>query len=150
MIVKDIDRGWKRIKKQALSHNNAVKIGVRGSGTGSKNISAIATYHEKGGKNNRPPKRSFIASTIDGNVWIYQRALDKAADKILSGSMSKNRALRQIGLLLVRNIKKRIRSGISPELAESTKKRKAKHGGAKNTPLIWTGRLINSITHWLE
>lgn len=152
--VKDIDRGWSKIKTQALSSGNSVSIGIRGSGGGKNDLAMIGLYHEKGGKRvgwpkGCPPKRSFIAGTIDGNKWKYQLALDKVADRILGGVISKKQGLQGLGFLLVSNIKARIKKGILPSLANSTKKKKRKVGKAKDTPLIFRGRLINSITHWL-
>jgi len=155
MSVKDKDRGWKKIKKNVLHKTNSVSIGIRGQGVGKSSLASIAYYHEKGGKrvgwkNGCPPKRSFIASTIDKNLMKYQLALDKVASRILSGLVSKKTGLHGLGFLLVKGIKSTIRSGITPPLAESTKKQKARIGKSKNTPLIYRGRLINSIIHWLS
>jgi hypothetical protein len=153
--IKDIDRGWNKIKYNALHGQNRVSIGIRGGGIGKNDLATIGLYHEKGGKRpgwskGCPPKRSFIGSTIDEKKWKYQLALDRVADKILSGAITKSKGLHGLGFLLVKDIKSKIRKGILPALADSTKKAKARIGKAKNTPLIFRGRLINSLTHWLS
>lgn len=147
--IKDIDHGWKNIKKAALRGGNSVRVGVRGSGSGKNSLASIASYHEKGGKRGRPPKRSFIGSTFDRNKAKYQLALDRVVDRILSGHATKIQGLSAIGDVMTKNIKATIIKGILPKLAISTKKFKAWHGHPKNTPLIFTGRLYRSITHWV-
>ena len=146
----DIDRGWKRILKSAMDKHNNVSVGIRGSGSGKNDLKMIALYHEKGGKRGRPPKRSFIAPTIDKNKGKYLLALDRVADRIISHGISKTQGLMALGKIVEGNIKATIIRGIAPPLAESTKRIKRKHGLAKLTPLIFHGRLINSITHWLQ
>lgn len=151
----DKDRGWKKImSKIRKTRVKSVSIGVRGQGTGKSDLATIALYHEKGGKRpgwkkGCPPKRSFIGPTIDQNQSKYMRALERIASRIAIGKINVKQGLFGLGSLVERHIKRKIRAGVLPQLAESTKKFKAKHGKPKNTPLIHHGRLINSITHWM-
>lgn len=157
LIIKD--KGWNKILREARKTSggkNSVLVGIRGRGSGKKDLATIGLYHEKGGKRQGwtrgcPPKRSFIAPAIDSNKSYYLRLLDKIHDRVLRGLSGKSQGLFALGSVIEMQIKNRITAGIAPELAKSTKRqKKAKYGGYKNTPLIRTRRLYNSITHWLK
>lgn len=153
--VIDRDLGWKKIKRKSLSNRPySVNVGIRGHGTGKTNLATIGLYHEKGGKRpgwkkGCPPKRSFIGDTIDKNLSKLMHGLDTIASAISAGKGSKKQGLYAYGKLVENMIKGRIKSGILPRLAASTIKYKSRYT-AKVTPLIFHGRLINSITHWLK
>ena len=85
------------------------------------------------------PERSFIRSTVDEQNKAWQRYAEKLKDKILDG-MAMDRALGIMGLLIQRDIQRKIRSNIQPANAPSTIARK----GSSRT-LIDTGQLANSI-----
>jgi len=105
----------------------------------------LATIHEFGASNNRPPERSFLRSTFDENQQDYQKELDQIGKDFFDGKLSPPRVDGELLLLGEKyrgDIIEKIRSGIPPPLAESTIEEK----GGEETPLIRTGQLWNSIT----
>lgn len=187
--IRDLDRGWKAIKKEItrrLSDDSidAVIVGIRGG-----LFAPIGGYHEFGGSKSsvaklektrsfrrmvfvftrtvrrllkakfnraqierlgglgRPPKRSFLRSTMDAKKGVYQLVLSKLAVDIFSLRATKHQSLLKLGALVVSDIRSRIVSGINPPLAASTLRQK---GSSKSTPLIYRGRLLRSITHRIE
>jgi hypothetical protein len=110
---------------------------------------AIQRSAKKSGRGN-PPKRSFIGATMDIRKNQYMRLLGKFASLVVSLRATKESMFELLGQIVVSHIRSYIIAGIAPELAESTKAFKAKHGNAKNTPLIFHGRLLNSITYKIE
>ena len=117
--VVDRDLGWNRIKREAKKKTNSVFIGIRGGNIGKTNLATIGLYHEKGGKNNRPPKRSFIQPTVDANFGKYMRLLNKIADNIFTGKSSKEESIFTLWAVVNKQIKARISSGILPQIATS-------------------------------
>lgn len=153
----------------------AVRVGVQGSDAmqlhGKVTVVDIATVHEFGSIDGRIPQRSFIRSTFDKNRAHYQKVINKIARDVLDEKLDAARALGLLGEKFVADIKAAIRAHIDPPLADSTIR--ARTGKIKNlagnknqsaataamahldstgalpsgaiTPLIDTGRLINSI-----
>lgn len=142
--IVDDNKKWLMIKKRILDKTEGVIVGVRGN-QGNSKLAAIASYHEYGSRKrkNRPPKRSFIGSTFDDNLTLYYRILLKICSQVLSLSTTKKQGLNRLGLLYQKDIRNKIRRGISPSLKPATKRRKK----GKNTPLINTGQLLRSITY---
>ncbi len=180
MKVRVIDdaREWKKLEKVFAKNSRkpaTVSVGVQGDDVagagGDLSLVDQATVHEFGSMDGRIPQRSFIRSTFDRKTATYQRLVNDVARKVLDGVIDADTALGLIGEKFVSDVKATIRAGINPPLADSTlamRNRKiAKLSGSKNqskateataagfpsgsvTPLIDTGRMINSIRAVVE
>jgi len=98
----------------------------------------VATFHEFG--TDRVPQRSFLRSTHDEKRAQIQKQLGNAAGKVLDGEDPK-RAFGLVGAWFVGLVQRKIRSRISPPLAESTIEKKG-----SDVPLIDSSQLIKSLT----
>lgn len=143
---------------------------IRGLGAGIDMV-ALASVHEFGSLDGRIPQRSFIRSTFDQNKGHYQKLINKLAEKVFDDKMTAEQALGLIAQKFIADIKAKILAGIDPPLAEMTIERRTKkirnladnknqtkaakaiahldkHGELPSgsiTPLVDTGRMINSI-----
>lgn len=102
-------------------------------------VLAVAVHMEFGTKH--VDERSFIRSSHDENKQELLSFTQDLVGKIYDGAMTVERALDLIGLKMVNNVKKKIRSKIPPPLATSTIERKK-----SDVPLIDTGQLLNAVT----
>lgn len=149
------DLGYKRAIDQLkhLAEGQEVVAGITGDKATESvdkdfRLVDVAAVHEFGSLNRHIPQRSFLRATVDAERAKIQDMVAAVTKKCGLGQISPAQALDQLGLGLVGMIRARIRRGIPPPLKPATIAAKAKDGGtAKNTPLIRTGRLINSITH---
>jgi len=103
----------------------------------------IAIIHEFGG--GTVPARSFIRATMDERSSEILALHADLARSVIAGTITADAALARLGETVVAMVKARISGGISPALAASTLRKK----GGKNTPLIATGQLLNSLS-WDE
>lgn len=156
MAVKDIDKGWKGIKKELkkLSKAPRVEVGVRGKSAleskkgrdGKRDINVtvvdVATIHEYGSKSRGIPERSFIRSTTDENRVKYKNLIKELGNKVIDprSGMTAEKALAIVGETVTADIKEKIRKGIPPKLKRATITAKG-----SSTPLIDTGQLIGAI-----
>ncbi len=115
----------------------------------------IATINEFGSEDGRVPERSFMRSTIDENEKRYQRRLDAVAGKTVdamveggtaAGEAAMREGLGQLGLLVERDIKSKIRDLREPPNAPATLAQK--YPG--DNPLIETGRMRQAISFRVE
>lgn len=108
----------------------------------------IGAWHELGAG---VPRRSWLRDWIDANMSTIRTTLyDRLRDAILD-ERDPRTPINQAGLKFVGDIQQRIADGIEPPLTEETKRRKmAKSGNAKDTPLIDSDQFRTSITHDLE
>ena len=163
--IRERDFGFKKImrevRKLAAEKRPHVKIGVMGpkasekkqvktDGAKSSTLSGltnveVATFHEFGGEGGRPPERSFLRSTMTENASSYVELANKIKDEIFSAKMTSEKGLAIIGMKIVSDVKKNIRAGIKPDLAQSTINAKG-----SSTPLIDTGQMLNSITYAVD
>lgn len=159
MAVRDIDRGWDRMKAHLRYELRSaeVSVGVHSDeqGADGTTMALIAGVHEFGAPSRNIPARPFIRPTFDENRGRYERLMVRAARLAMAGT-SLRVGLALVGQQVTADIQRRIRAGISPPLAPSTLARRgrrtAESGAANNvftgpTPLIDTGRLINSIRY---
>lgn len=148
--VKIIDHGWNKIKLMAakLKKGQAISVGVQGSeaeesradNTAWTNVKNAAV-HEWGRQDGSIKERSFLRSTFDENQKDYQRELDRIGKSAFKeGTVEGNLLL--LGEKYKLDILNKMKSGIAPELADSTKARRI--GGT--TPLIDTKQLMMSLT----
>jgi len=151
MTVRDVDHGYEALFRRLAQRNQGrvVDVGVMGQegagiyeGTG-LTVADVASFHEFG---RGVPERSFIRAYVDENREQIENTLRRMAQKVIKGEVrSFDAGLELIGQRIQNEIKKRIKAGIEPALAQSTIDRK----GSK-PPLIDTGQLINSITYELR
>lgn len=121
------------------------KARVRAKVAATKSLLEIAIIHEFGG--GHVPARSFIRATMDERAADIQRLQVAVARQVLSGALTAEQGLSQIGAKVAAWVQARIVAGIAPALAESTRRQKRRLGGkGKDTPLILTGQLKSSVT----
>lgn len=139
-----------------------------GAGVGSDgqtSLALIASVHEFGAPSVNVPERAPIRITIDREREAYRTLLARIARLYVTRGIPLREMLNRLGLKVSTDIQQTVRDGLSPALAESTKEgrrsRLNSNGGqARNTvftdtgdgwtPLIDTGRLVNSYTYEVE
>lgn len=130
-------------KRARTQSKVAKKLSAAASTT--KTLLEIALIHEFGG--GHVPARSFIRATMDERAADITKLQVAVARLVLSGKLTPAQALEQIGAKVASMVQARIVAGIAPPLAASTRRQKARSGGAKDTPLIRTGQLRSAITY---
>jgi len=142
--IKDIDLGWRRIKKELkLINKSYTQIGIQkdaGTEKDGQSIAAIAAYNEFG--TDRIPERSFMRSTFDEQHSKIKGIINKQYSLILKGHKTVKGSLGLIGEYMEGRIKKKITDLKTPPNAPITIARK----GSSN-PLIDTGRMRASVRH---
>lgn len=143
VIVRDRDRGWKKLRSMLRDRKaEYVDVGVmsehdmRSDDVGNL---MLALVHEFG---LGVPERSFIRDTIDQNTSEYISFIKALAVQVVIGRISKKTALALLGAKVEADMKKLIRSGIEPALDPVTVARKG-----SSTPLIDTGQLVSSLDY---
>lgn len=149
--VKDIDRGWDRIKRE-LGHNRGkahVAVGILAKDAARTTGDAayidnptLGAIHEFGSSDGHIPERSFIRATVDANVDKYRRLMSRLLSRVVMGYLEDRKVLSILGARIRADIVNRINAGIEPKLADSTADKK---GSSK--PLIDTGNLKRSINY---
>lgn len=124
------------------------KVAKRALATARKTLLEVAVIHEFGG--GHVPARSFIRATIDEREADITKLQTLVLTQVLAGKVTIAQGLAQIGAKVASWVQARIVAGIAPPLAESTKRLKARHGGAKDTPLILSGQLKSAITYAVQ
>ena len=136
--------------RERLQKNSGVLVGLP-AGTGSYEdgapIAVIGAVHEFGSADGRIPERSFLRVPLRQNADHFKKVFRAQIPKVVSGEISMHAVMVQLGGQGVRASTEAIEAGLSPELKESTKKRR-KHGG--DTPLRDSGQLAQSITYIVE
>lgn len=151
------DRGFERLKGRLLRRPPTVTVGVHAA-EGDKlkeggedegiTVAEVAAIHEFG---LGVPERSWLRAFVDENESELRKMLSASVKQIASGKLDEEMALSRFGLAVVGMVKKRVTTGIDPELKDETKRRKEKlTGGPKDTPLILYSQLISSIAHELR
>lgn len=108
-------------------------------------VAYVATIHEFGTPNNRPPMRPFMRPAVadHGREWIDQ--LGQGAKMCLTTGADPAGVLEAVALGAAGNVAEKIQAVMAPALAEVTVKRK---GFSK--PLVDTGQMIQSVTGKVE
>lgn len=104
----------------------------------------VATWQEFGTDN--IPSRSFLFAWQAASLEQIRATKLALGKQMAAAKLDRTTALNRLGAWAVGQIQKRIRAGLTPELAESTKRAKTVRGKTGNTPLIDTGQLVSSIT----
>jgi hypothetical protein len=143
--IRDTDRGYKkRMKVLEKFQGASISVGVHendGAGAHSEGVSVadVGAFHEFG--TDDIPERSFVRGWFDEQGPENDRLIASAAKRVATGKAEIQQALDQVGAVMAGNMVARIRSGIAPELADSTVSKKG-----SSTPLIDSGQLTQAIT----
>ena len=140
-IKKNTKNGLRRLEKLGKKFKGVdkVKVGLPNDSNAypdGTSVIEVGAIHEFGNPARGIPQRSFLRSTILENKRSYKRLFVQLSRKIIDGSISKDDALKILGMTLQNGVTSRITEGIDPPL-------KSREG----TPLIDTGHLRQSITY---
>lgn len=139
----EIDRGWKRIKRQYAAGAKAfTKAGIPENAVDAKGekIAIRAIANEYG--TDTIPERPFMRKAFDENRENLMALERKLFSDVLRGRISASECLRRIGEAQAECIKKSIRDFDNPPNADSTIEQKG-----KDDPLIDTGAMLDAVTH---
>ncbi len=148
--VKDIDRGWKRIKQEMLEMKGAyVKIGVLASAgahkAGKITVAEVALANEYGVPEKNIPPRPFMRQAREKNEGKIRDHIKKYTNMIFGGVLRTRQALLKLGAEFEGDLKREINEGKFAPNAPSTIARKTKAGRRGDTPLRDTGQMAQSI-----
>lgn len=142
-MVKDIDRGWKAIKRELLlAQYREVAVGILEGSKGAKGASLpeYATYNEFGTET--IPSRPFMATSFDESRVLIDADFAKQSRALVSGTRTADQALTIVGQKHAERIKETITGrNFLPKLAERTIR--AKNGSTKT--LVDTGAMVNAV-----
>ncbi len=142
--IVDKDHGYARLLRAVAERLPDLRVGVltdEQHKDSELTVDEIGEVHELG---LGVPARPWLRPVVDGRTAFIKARLKRVAEAVALGRMTAAQGMDLLGQNLVNAIRARIRAGIAPELAESTKARK---GANKDTPLIHTAQFIGSITH---
>ena len=92
------------------------------------------------------PERSFIRASYDKNKDHFASVCEESLRMALMGQISSREAAERIGIAGTNMIVEYINSGVLKEKGRIT----LSSSPGKTTPLIDSGRLLDSITYWIE
>lgn len=142
MTVRDVDRGWKAIKREMKrAEGREVAVGIlEGSVDEGESIAQYAAHNEFGTEN--IPSRPFMAISFDENRGAITKDFDRETAKLVTGKTTADAALTVIGQKHAGRIQKTITGrDILPRLADSTVR--AKKGSTKT--LVDDGAMVNAV-----
>jgi hypothetical protein len=144
-VTRDFDhKAFDALKKLAGDSNRVVNVGV---GPGKREpdgtpLAMIGAVHEFGAPEQGIPERPWLRPAITDNREKYT-ALNRAnLARLMTGEMTFDAALGQLGLMAQGFARQQIQNGAYAPLKPATIKRK---GSSK--PLIDTGNFLQSITY---
>lgn len=131
-VLTDRDRGYKALIKRArqMLAEHTITVGIH-SDEDPRNL-MIGTYHEFGTEN--MDARSFIGAWVDEQEADLLADIRKVQDRVIRGKVSVMNGLKQLGLLFVGKVQKRMAGGLQPDKVDGSTAR-----------LIQTGQLRSSI-----
>lgn len=149
--VVDADRGWKRLGRIIrLARRPSVTVGIhgrdKGRSEGAINNVGLAAIHEFGAPLANVPERSFIRSTVDSELKVWQRLLGKLGGSIYALELPVEGALEIVGLKMSSDIQRTINKG-RPEWDDLKPATIARKASAK--ALIDTRELLRSVKHYV-
>lgn len=150
--IKDIDHGWKNIKREVAKMNDAaVRVGIlqdagkamERTETGQTvpsdaTVAEVAFFNEFGTKTS--PERSFIRSTADENRALFSKFIKQQMHEVFAGTRTVQAALERTGLLAQGKVRKKMRDLKAPPNAPATIEAK----GSSN-PLIDTSHMLKKV-----
>lgn len=159
MSTQTIDKnlGYIELYKQLriLENDPFVKVGLlaksgkhKGHNKGQKaTVVQIGMYHEFGTA--ITPERSFIRKTHDEKRRSWEKETDFILFKIQTRRMTVKTGLAVLGLLLVKDVKNKIRNGDAswPPVTPERLKQKTVNGKVGFKTLIDTAQMLNSINY---
>lgn len=156
------DRVWRQIMRHAAMQTSQakeshVKVGVLSDDRGRESVGQgvtvieLAAIHEFGAPGAGVPERSFIRAAMKRHEKDLERVTAALARKYITGELSLEKALNQLGAVSSAWIKKFIADDqVMPPTGAEQNTRKNRRAGkpddAETTTLIDTGRLMNAIT----
>lgn len=120
VTIKDIDRGFKRLKKTVEEFKGGrgrvhVKVGVLGKSKeregGKVSNVDLAMIHEFGAPEAGIPERPFIRGSYDKHEAEYGEFLKKGLTQVFAGKMSAKQALGLVGAKAASDVKAYVTSG---------------------------------------
>jgi phage gpG-like protein len=147
------DNGAAKLIAQAreLAKGATVRVGVLDDATkqvepgeepSKLSLLEVAAVHEFGAPAAGIPQRSFIRATIDARRADIARLQLALAKQVLTGKLTPDQALEQMGAKVAAWCQTRIAEGIGPALKPATIARKK-----SSKPLVDTGQLKSAITY---
>lgn len=147
ITIKEIDRGWEVFKKAMKTlDGSTVTVGVHegaGSYPNGASVAMVALWNEFGTVN--MDERSFMRSAEKDNEAELNALRIKLMGDVVEGKLTPAKALETFGKTFQRMIEKKIQSNPPPPNMPSTLAAKERDG-AGNQTLLWTRRLLKSIT----
>lgn len=140
--VKDTDHGFKKII-EGLKGPLAVSVGIQGDA--GSDLVMIGAVQEFGSADGHIPERSFLRATIDQERDALLGKFENLLRAAAHGKQTTEQAIDKFGLLVVSAVRRRIRGRqtVGPMPQENAASTIARKGSS--TPLIDTGRLVQSI-----
>lgn len=171
--VKDIDRGWKRIKKEMeILDKGTVKVGILSDAPppekGDMNMAKLAAIQEFGWQPSNIPSRPFMRMAFDNNIDRLNSFIMRTKSMVLSGKIDALKAFNMLGVFFSGLVRETIKNGDFVPNARSTLlanwrkhhmgvltrgealQNESFSGGLTKKPLIDSGRMRDSITHEVE
>ncbi len=142
--ITDKDHGYARLLRATRERVPGVFVGLlteEQHKDSELTVPEIGEIHELG---LGVPARPWLRPVVDGRTAFIRERLRRVAQGVALGKVTAAQGMDLLGQALVNAIRARIRAGIPPELADSTK---ASKGANKDTPLIHTAQFIGAITH---
>ena len=150
---KEVDYGYDDFKKSIMQKGaSAVKVGIVGEsgsydpeqGQEALTVAQVASFMEFGTAT--APERPFMRLAILNNSEEIAKLAKVLTAKVLTGEMSREKAMGVLGEFVKSKMVQSIDSNIPPPNEPSTIRAK----GGKNKPLINTGQLRSSIDWELD
>lgn len=142
--IVDKDHGYARLLRATRERLPELFVGVLTEEQHKDSELTVAEVGETHELGLGVPPRPWLRPVVDGRTNFIKERLKRVAQAVALGRLTAEAGMNLLGQDLVNAIRERIRAGISPELADSTKARKQDN---KDTPLIHTAQFIGSITH---
>lgn len=148
--VRDVDRGWSKLRRQIFGVDKHVTVGVHGEESdrndGPIGNVRLMTIHEFGSELAGIPERSVIRHTIDKNVNAYRRLIKKLVNQVYRVRLTTKQALELLGLKVASDMRRTIDKtpGEWPALKPATVTAR-EFGGSK--PLLDRAEMKRSIKH---
>jgi hypothetical protein len=148
-MIRDTDRGWKRIKAELKRMNGAyTKVGIQADQAPHKDeetgklapMVEIAAAHEFGVPDRGIPERSFLRAAFDDHKPEIDRLIETGKNGIFSGKGDVKSVLDTVGQIAVRFSQNHIKARIDPANSPATIARKG-----SDVPLIDKAQMIQSI-----
>jgi len=114
-------------------------------------VSLVAAVHELGFPDKGIPSRPFMRMAYKDKKEDWNRLAGELFTQVAAGKMDWDKALNQIGLVIVGDIKQSITDNTFEPLADSTIAARARRSKSHtDKPLIDTSRMLTSIKHKVD